>query len=77
MDDRKLSLVEAYLAMYYFISAYWEQGGRIDESLGILLNDVTPEKVVDDELETLDPGSWSAWLDAVQAALEKGLPAGS
>jgi len=69
-----LSLKDAYLAMYYFIDAYWKRGGRRDGSINLLCHAIGPS--VDDQdntrFETSDPAAWDDWLDAVKAARSKG-----
>ena len=71
-----LSVRDSYLAMYYFITAYWERGGKVDGSVTLLTHALGP--VADpqnrDGLQTADPAFWSDWLDAVGAARERGLP---
>jgi hypothetical protein len=74
--DARLSLPEAYLAMYYFVEAYWERGGRADGILTMLVHDLGPlaDPTSPDTLETTDPAFWSDWVAAVKRALAEGFP---
>lgn len=67
---------EAYLAMYYFIDAYWERGRRNDGNAFLLRHAVGPEADPDDAEAywTTDPACWSYWVDAVEKARSIGLP---
>jgi len=67
---------DAYLAMYYFVKAYWERGGRRDGSVTMLSHDLSPSEDVDPQkLMTTDPAFWDDWLAAVEKAQTEGLPA--
>lgn len=72
----QISLKDAYLAMYYFVDAYWERGGRGDGSVTLLRHAIGPAADSHEEtaFQTTDPASWSDWLAAVRAAIAKGLP---
>ena len=71
-----LSIRDAYLAMFYFVDAYWQRGGRRDGSVTLLCNDLGPMVDPDDEnaLMTTDPAFWTDWLAAVESARSRGLP---
>jgi hypothetical protein len=74
--DDCLTIREAYLAMYYFIEAYWQRGRRTDGSVTLLLSDAGPtaDPGNDDTLLTTDPAFWSDWLAAIEAARSRGVP---
>ena len=71
-----LAFTEDYLAMYYFIDAYWKRGGRRDGSVTLLRHALGPEarSEADASLQTADPAAWSDWIEAIQAARSRGLP---
>ncbi len=71
-----LTFTEAFLAMYYFIDAYWKRGGRMDGSVTLLRHALGPEarSEADGSLQTADPAAWSDWIEAIQAARSRGLP---
>ena len=81
-DDREhtandcLSNRDAYLAMFYFVDAYWQRGGRGDGSVTLLRHDLGPMADPDNEnaLMTTDPAFWTDWLAAVESARSRGLP---
>ncbi len=62
--------------MYYFVSAYWERGGRRDGSVNLLMSDIGPSADPNDEaaIWSSDPAFWFDWLDAVKVAEERGMP---
>lgn len=72
----QITVKEAYIALYRFIDAYWERGGRRDGSVTLLRHALGPETEPGDEtvLRTADPASWGDWLAAVNAARSEGLP---
>jgi hypothetical protein len=72
-----LTARDAYLAMYYFVRAYWERGGKRDGNVTLLLNAIGPfeDPKAPQQLMTTDPAFWDDWLAAVQEARTKGLPA--
>lgn len=74
--DDCLTVRDAYLAMFYFIDAYWQRGGRTDGSVRLLRHDVgltaNPENAA--TLLTTDPAFWTDWLAAVESARSRGLP---
>lgn len=71
-----LSVRDAYLAMFYFIDAYWQRGGRADGSVTLLRHSLGPAARPDDdaELMTADPAFWSDWRAAVDTARTRGTP---
>jgi hypothetical protein len=77
-DDAEECLTprQAYLAMYYFIDAYWQRGGQLDGSVRLLRHAVGPTADPSDEsvLQTADPASWTDWLTAIETAESHGLP---
>ncbi len=71
-----LGVKDAYLAMYYFVRAYWERGGRRDGSVTQLCNDIGPLADPDNAggMMTTDPAFWGDWLSAVERARQEGIP---
>jgi hypothetical protein len=67
---------DAYLAMYYFVRAYWERGGKLDGNVTLLLNALGPTQNPHQErgIWTNDPAFWDDWLAAVERAQREGLP---
>jgi hypothetical protein len=67
---------EAYLAMFYFVDAYWRRGGRAEGSVTFLLNGLGPAHNPDDaaSLLTTDPAFWSDWVTAMDVARSRGVP---
>ena len=57
-----ITVADAYRAMFVFITAYWERGGRTDE-IGSMLGDV--QYGISGPTEPADPAQWQDWLDAV------------
>lgn len=74
--DDCISFREAYLAMFYFIDAYWRRGGRTDGSVTLLRHAVGPAVDPDhaDALLTTDPAFWSDWLIAIETARSQDVP---
>ena len=72
----QLSLRDAYLAMYYFVRAYWERGGRREGSVTLLVNDLGPSEDASnaDVVMTQDPAFWDDWIQAVERARTEGFP---
>jgi hypothetical protein len=72
----QISVKEAYVALYRFVDAYWERGGRHDGSVTLLRHGLGPSLDPGDEsvVQTTDPASWDDWLTAVVAARNEGLP---
>ena len=60
-----LTLIEAYKAMYGFLSSYYFQMNKPNE-IGALLGDL---RILPDG-EPVDPAAWDDWLEAVQKVLE-------
>lgn len=75
-EQDHLDLKTAYLAAYYFVTAYWERGGRRDGSVTLLLNALGPSDsdLHPKQLETNDPAFWNDWLAAVERARIQGVP---
>ncbi len=59
-----LSELEAYDAMLAFLVAYWERGGKSDNSLAGLLGGLSRDTWVGGS--TADPAQWNDWLAAVE-----------
>ena len=60
-NERALSVRQAYVAMYRFLEDYQRRGGSDD--IFMLLHAMRLTGVND----TTDPGSWSDWIQAVEA----------
>jgi hypothetical protein len=73
-----LSLKDGYVAMYYFVRAYWERGQRRDGSVTLLLNALGPAPDPEDpeSVTTNDPAFWDDWLAAVKRAQAEEFPIG-
>jgi hypothetical protein len=71
-----LTAKDGYLAMYYFVRAYWERGGRRDGSVTLLCNDLGPLADPDKAggMMTTDPAFWGDWLAAIERARDEGIP---
>ena len=74
--DTMISVHDAYLALYYFINAYWERGGRRDGNVTLLAHAVGPLERSEGTgaVETNDPAMWRDWLAAVETARSQGYP---
>jgi hypothetical protein len=74
--DTMISVHDAYLALYYFINAYWERGKRREGSVTLLLTAVRPLERAESTgaVETNDSAMWGDWLDAVETARSQGYP---
>jgi hypothetical protein len=72
-----LTVRDAYLAMFYFVDAYWCRGGANDGSVTLVRHDLGPASDPDDEslLQTTDPAFWEDWLTAIEKARSQGIPA--
>ena len=65
----KLTLTQAYLAMFRFLEAYYLSKAEPDE-LAILLGDIQPlghllDRNIEEDMDsitTADPASWYDWL---------------
>lgn len=64
MDD-KMTIPEAYRAMFLFLEKEWELTGKPDE-LGSLLGSMSTLQ----DGSTADPAVWPQWLEAVRIARE-------
>lgn len=73
--DTMISVRDAYLALYYFVDAYWERGGRLGDELAMLRADIGPRERAG-QIETNDPAFWDDWLDAIKTARTQGFPEG-
>jgi hypothetical protein len=62
--EEKLSLIQAYKAMFAFICSYYFRKGEPDE-LGSLLGDIQ----LWEDGTTADPASWYDWLKAVDKVM--------
>ncbi len=71
--DTMISIRDAYLALYYFVDAYFERGGRRGDELTMLRADIGPRERAG-QVETNDPAFWDDWLDAVKTARTQGFP---
>ena len=69
--DQKLTIYQAYKAMYKFLKAYYYHIGK-PEDVGLLLSDmqlVKKRKPADDGMPA-DPAMWEDWLNAVKNILD-------
>jgi hypothetical protein len=75
-DDETLGLGEAYLAMYHFVDAYWERGGRRDGSITLLRHAMGPSGMASEDgpVDTADPAFWNDWIKAIEKARNEGMP---
>ncbi len=71
--DAMISVREAYLALYYFVDAYFVRGGRRGDELAMLRADIGPRERAG-QVETNDPAFWDDWLDAIRTARTQGFP---
>mgnify|MGYP000205072832 CR=1 FL=1 len=69
-EHARLSPEEAYAAMYAFLDAYWERGGRSAEELAILLGGMA---ILPDG-SPADPALWAEWIDAIRAVRAREAP---
>jgi hypothetical protein len=74
--SERLTAKDAYLAMYYFVQAYWNRGGRRDGSVTLLLSALGPsaDPQNPEAMQTNDPAFWDDWLSAVKEARREGVP---
>jgi hypothetical protein len=75
--NTSLTVRDAYLAMFDYLTNRWEATSR-PEFLTSLLGDVDPthwkvENLRPDELPTGDPATWDDWVDAVRRVLPRNL----
>lgn len=64
-EDDLITVGDAYRAMFEFLDAYWQRGGRADEQIAIMLSAVQ----YGDELgptKSADPASWHDWIAAIK-----------
>jgi hypothetical protein len=66
-DNQRLSLKQAFQAMFAFLQQYYERGGNKD-NLAAVLSDI--QSIFEDGMPA-DPAAWKDWLDAVVRVLEK------
>lgn len=71
-----LSPQTSYLAMYYFVRAYWERGGRRDGSITLLCQALGPRQDAQnpEAIMTNDPAFWNDWLQAIERTRTEGFP---
>jgi len=67
MDEQKLTIEQAYRAMFYFLEHEYDLT-KSDE-LGGMLSSLSWEIWADGG--PADPGAWEEWLEAVQKALTR------
>jgi hypothetical protein len=68
--DELLTPEQAYRAMYRFVEAYWERGGRQPGELVLFMSYAEPgkwEPAEDNPVGSGDPAAWDDWLDAIKA----------
>lgn len=64
-----LTTDEAYQAMKAFLDAYWEEGGRTDDQIAILLSGMAGGQG-----QIADPGMWGDWIKAIESTTDFKLP---
>ncbi|QGZ94000.1 hypothetical protein [Terricaulis silvestris] len=67
MND-SLSKEEAYEAMFRFLEAYWERGGKTSDDIAILLGSMSLLR----RGRPLDMALWSDWLEAIDKGVGEG-----
>ena len=72
MTDVTLNTVEAYDAMFAFLVAYWERGGKTSDDLAGLLGSMNREHFFSHRM-TADPAQWHDWEHAVALVKQKKL----
>ena len=60
-----ISVGDGYRAMFSFIEAFWERGGKRGDELANLLSSMNFD-MADETPRPLDIAQWQDWLDAVQ-----------
>ena len=70
MTDVILTPVEAYDAMFAFLVAYWERGGKTSGDIAALLGSMNREHFFADRL-TADPAQWHDWQQAIASTKQK------
>ena len=66
MPTENISVTQGYRAMFKFLEAYWERGGRTDDGIASLLGSMNFSEG-ESTVRPLDPAQWQDWLDAVKA----------
>lgn len=61
-DDERLTIAEAYRAMFLFLEAYWRSGGKRSDEIGGMLGSMA---FLQGDGGTMDPACWSDWEAAV------------
>ena len=69
MDDL-LTPIQAYRAMWRFVQAYWERGGKSPGELVLFMSYVEPDKWekpwAENPVASGDPAAWDDWLEAIK-----------
>lgn len=60
-----ISIEQGFAAMRHFLNAFWERGGKPDDSMPMLLSWIDAGMWADGS--PADPAMWSDWLNAVEA----------
>lgn len=77
--DRRITIAQAYKAMFIFIKNYYDRKDKPSE-IGGLLSDVQllsylyndPQREHSEtRLNTADPASWEKWLEAIETMLNE------
>jgi len=67
----EISVLDGYLAMFEFLGAYWERGGRASHELAIILGGMA---LTSDGI-SMDPAMLADWRTAVSKVTGQGTPA--
>ena len=68
-DQDTLTISEAYDAMFAFLVAYWERGGKSSDDLAVMLGSMNRTLFTD--RGTADPAQWHDWERAVASIKAK------
>ena len=69
--ETSLTPLEAYDAMFVFLEAYWERGGKSSDDIAGLLGSMN--RTVFKDRVTADPAQWHDWIAAIEFAKRKNL----
>jgi hypothetical protein len=66
-----LTPLEAYDAMFAFLDAYWQRGGRSSDDIAAMLGTMNRTTFFSDRRQTADPAQWDDWVAAIEAVKRK------
>jgi hypothetical protein len=61
--EEKVSVKDAYIAAFRFLTAYWERDGQPNDSVSRLLSWMQP---VGSSGQPVDPAMWHDWIEAIK-----------